>query len=122
MEKKKKPMLKQSMFEGYTPAQSPMAHPETPRPGSPTYSRASSLARDTVRDGSLGPDARRVLRIKRLVDGEWKTEIVRDASVIAAYVKKRQVIEEENTPAAALAPTGDADRDRRAKKRYAVTS
>ena len=70
-----------------------------------------------MRDGSLGPEARRVLRIKRYVDGEWKTEIVRDAAVISAYVKKRQAIEEENTTADALAPTGDADRDRRAKKR-----
>ncbi|RDX51861.1 hypothetical protein OH76DRAFT_1377827 [Lentinus brumalis] len=117
VEKERKPMRRLSMFDAYTPAQSPMAHPETPGPGSPTYSRASSLARDTVRDGSLGPDARRVLRIKRFVDGEWKTEVVRDAAVIAAYVKKRQAIEEENTTAEALAPTGDADRDRRAKKR-----
>lgn len=120
VEKERKPMRRLSMFDAYTPAQSPMAHPETPGPGSPTYSRASSLARDTVRDGSLGPDARRVLRIKRFVDGEWKTEVVRDAAVIAAYVKKRQAIEEENTTAEALAPTGDADRDRRAKKRYSV--
>ena len=65
----------------------------------------------------MGPEAKRVLRIKRFVDGEWQTEIVRDAAVLAAYVKKRQAIEEENTTADALAPTGDADRDRRAKKR-----
>ena len=105
------------MFEGYTPAQSPMAHPEVPAPISPTYSRGSSLARDVAREGSMGPDARKVLRVKRLVGGEWQTEIVRDAAVIQAYVKKRQAIEEENTTADALAPTGDADRDRRAKKR-----
>ncbi|KAI0334367.1 atypical/TAF1 protein kinase [Cubamyces sp. BRFM 1775] len=100
---------------GYTPAHSPMAHPETPGPTSPTYSRGSSLARE--RETSLGPEARRVLRIKRFIDGEWKTEIVRDPSVIAAYVKKRQAIEEENMTADALAPTGDAERDRRARKR-----
>ncbi|KAI0714974.1 hypothetical protein C8Q76DRAFT_795782 [Earliella scabrosa] len=117
VEEKKKPQRKQSMFDGYTPAQSPMVRPETPAPGSPSYSRGSSLVRDAMRDGSLGPEARRVLRIKRYVDGEWKTEIVRDAAVISAYVKKRQAIEEENTTADALAPTGDADRDRRAKKR-----
>ncbi|KAI9068702.1 atypical/TAF1 protein kinase [Trametes sanguinea] len=109
----KKPQPRLSI--GYTPAHSPMAHPETPRPASPTYSRGSSLARE--RDGSVGPDARRVLRIKRFVDGEWKTEIVRDPAVITAYVKKRQAIEEENLTADALAPTGDAERDRRAKKR-----
>ena len=76
--------------------------------------------RERERDMSLGPDAqRRVLRIKRFVDGEWKLEIVRDPAVITAYLKKRQAIEEENTTADALAPTGDADRDRRAKKRCA---
>ncbi|KAI0828937.1 atypical/TAF1 protein kinase [Trametes gibbosa] len=101
---------------GYTPAQSPLAHPETPAPTSPTFSRGSSLARE--RDVSLGPDAqRRVLRIKRFVDGEWKVEIVRDPAVITAYLKKRQAIEEENMTADALAPTGDAERDRRARKR-----
>ncbi len=119
----KKPLRRQSvMFEGYTPVHSPILHAETPVPMSPTYSRASSLARDVVRDGSLGPDARRVLRIKRMVGGEWQTEIVRDTAVIQAYVKKRQTIEEENTTADALAPTGDADRDRRAKKRYVECS
>ncbi|TBU49318.1 hypothetical protein BD309DRAFT_882680 [Dichomitus squalens] len=113
----KKPQRKQSVFEGYYPAQSGIIRIETPAPVSPTYSRGSSLARDVARDGSMGPDARRVLRIRRLVGGEWQTEIVRDAAVIQAYVKKRQAIEEENTTADALAPTGDADRDRRAKKR-----
>ncbi|KAI0652426.1 atypical/TAF1 protein kinase [Trametes meyenii] len=101
---------------GYTPAHSPQTHPQTPGPTSPTYSRGSSLARDL--NASLEPEAqRRVLRIKRFVDGEWKTEIVRDPAVITAYVKKRQAIEEENMTADALAPTGDAERDRRARKR-----
>lgn len=45
-------------------------------------------------------------------------EIVRDIAVINAYVKKRQAMEEENTTADALAPTGDAEKDKRAKKRY----
>lgn len=52
--------------------------------------------------------------------GEWRTEIVRDAAVINAYVKKRQLIEEENTTADALAPTGDAEKDKRAKKRFVL--
>ncbi|KAH9937380.1 uncharacterized protein B0H18DRAFT_1081579 [Fomitopsis serialis] len=102
--------------DGYTPAGSPVAHRETPAPLSPTFSRGSSLVRD--RELSLGPDAqRRVLRIKRLVDGEWKTEIIRDNAVITAYVKRRQALEEEATTADALAPTGDAEKDRRARKR-----
>ncbi|PCH34054.1 atypical/TAF1 protein kinase [Wolfiporia cocos MD-104 SS10] len=115
-----KPQRRQSLandaFNAYTPAASPAAHRDTPGPSSPTFSRGSSLARD--REMSLGPDSqRRVLRIKRKVDGEWKTEIIRDNAVINAYVKRRQMLEEENTTADALAPTGDADKDRRAKKR-----
>lgn len=110
----KRMQRRQSM--GYTPAHSPPETPGALGPISPTYSRGSSLARE--REMSLGPDAqRRVLRIKRFVDGEWKLEIVRDPSVITAYLKKRQAIEEENMTADALAPTGDAERDRRARKR-----
>lgn len=44
---------------------SPMLMPQTPIPTSPAFSRASSLARD--RESSVGPDQRRVLRIRRLV-------------------------------------------------------
>ncbi|THV07607.1 hypothetical protein K435DRAFT_709654 [Dendrothele bispora CBS 962.96] len=82
-----------------------------------SLSRASSA--DPGRDQSVDPEgsSRRVLRIKRLVDGEWRTEIIRDPAVIRAYVKNRQAIEEENTLTDSLAPTGDADKDRRAKKR-----
>ena len=80
------------------------------------FSRASSVA-NGQREGTPGPDQRKVLRIKRKVNGEWRTEIVRDVAVINAYVKKRQAIEEENTTADALAPTGDAEKDRRMKKR-----
>lgn len=83
---------------------------------SPGLSRASSIERD--RDVSVGPDARRVLRIKRFIDGKWCTEIVRDAAVVRAYVRRRQNIEDETTGADTLAPTGDTDRDARAKKRY----
>ncbi|KAG7098967.1 hypothetical protein E1B28_000855 [Marasmius oreades] len=77
-------------------------------------SRASSVARD----GSVDPEAgKKVLRIKRLVDGKWETEIIRDPAVIRAYVKNRQAIEEENTLTDSLAPTGDIEKDKRAKKR-----
>lgn len=51
------------------------------------------------------------------VDGTWRTEIVRDPAVITAYVRSRQLLEEEATNADTLAPTGDADKDLRAKKR-----
>ncbi|KAI0034145.1 hypothetical protein K488DRAFT_84237 [Vararia minispora EC-137] len=80
---------------------------------SPVFSRASSAERAE----SVDPDSRKVLRIKRYIEGEWRTEIVREPAVIRAYVKRRQIIEEESTMADSLAPTGDADRDKRAKRR-----
>ncbi|KAF4623776.1 hypothetical protein D9613_002171 [Agrocybe pediades] len=91
--------------------------PQAPSRDSPAaYSRGSSLERE--REGSLGPDgSKSVLRIKRLIDGEWRTEIIRDPAVIRAYVRGRQALEEEATLADSLAPTGDADKDKRAKKR-----
>lgn len=55
------------------------------------------------------------------IEGEWRTEIVREPAVIRAYLKRRQMIEEEETMADSLAPTGDAERDRRARKRYVFT-
>ncbi|CAK5280614.1 unnamed protein product [Mycena citricolor] len=79
--------------------------------GSPAaFSRASSMDRDPE-------SSRRVLRIQRKVMGEWQTEIIRDPAVIRAYVAKRQLIEEDQTLTDSLAPTGDADKDARAKKR-----
>lgn len=38
--------------------------------------------------------------------------------MINAYVRRRQMIEEEATMADMLAPTGDAEKDKRARKRY----
>jgi transcription initiation factor TFIID subunit 1, fungi type len=105
------------------PAAAPSAVP------SPALSRGSSIDRE-----SMGPDSpRKALRIKRLVsnfrfecegtdilcqvDGQWKIEIIRDVAVIHAYIKKRQVIDEEAQQTNTLAPTGDADKDARAKRR-----
>lgn len=98
----------------FSPAMSPV--PIGPGPASPAFSRGSSLERE--REMSLGPnDSRKVLRIKRLVDDEWQTEIIRDPAVIRAYVRARQILEEEATLADNLAPTGDVDKDKRYKKR-----
>lgn len=70
------------------------------------------------REVSLGPEvSQSVLRIKRFVDGEWQMEIVRDPAVIRAYVRRRQAIEEEAATADQLAPTGDEEKDKRARKR-----
>ncbi|KAH8835873.1 atypical/TAF1 protein kinase [Flagelloscypha sp. PMI_526] len=66
---------------------------------------------------AMDTDNRRVLRIKRMIHGTWKTEIVRDPAVIRAYVKGRLALEEENTATNTLKPTGDAEKDERAYKR-----
>lgn len=123
----KKPQMQPSVPSGPAGRSSP----------APPFSRGSSLERE----GSVGLDgSKSVLRIKRLVsyslyinlscstlnasawlfkiDGVWQTEIIRDPAVIRAYVRGRQVLEEEATLADSLAPTGDIDKDKRAKKRY----
>ncbi|KAJ7161345.1 TAF1 transcription initiation factor TFIID subunit TAF1 [Mycena crocata] len=121
------PKARQSSVRQETVPPPGMSPPPGPSsgPASPAFSRGSSLDRD--REMSMGPDgSSRVLRIKRLsgklielrkVLGEWQTEIIRDPAVIRAYVRGRQAIEEEATLADSLAPTGDADKDKRAKKR-----
>ena len=38
-----------------------------------------------------------------------------------AYIRRRQIIEEESTLADSLAPTGDEEKDRRAKKRRVLS-
>ncbi|KZV94138.1 hypothetical protein EXIGLDRAFT_767429 [Exidia glandulosa HHB12029] len=104
-----------SPYAGSPTAMSP-GRPSPSAPSSPAFSRGSSIERDM----SLGPESgQKVLRIKRLVDGEWQTEIVRDSAVINAYLRRRQLLEDESTQADMLAPTGDADKDRRYKKRLA---
>ncbi|KAF9244507.1 TAF1 transcription initiation factor TFIID subunit TAF1 [Melanogaster broomeanus] len=111
----KKPPQRQASMRHETPF-SPAMSPTAAGPASPAFSRGSSLERD--REMSLGPEgSRKVLRIKRLVDDEWQTEIIRDPAVIRAYVRARQILEEEATLADNLAPTGDADTDKRYKKR-----
>ncbi|KAF7307124.1 DUF3591 domain-containing protein [Mycena indigotica] len=89
-----------------------------PEGTSPVAASPVSRGSSMERDASVGPESnRRVLRIQRLVMGHWQTEIIRDPAVIRAYVRSRQAIEEEATFADTLAPTGDADKDARAKKR-----
>ncbi|KIK07513.1 hypothetical protein K443DRAFT_129177 [Laccaria amethystina LaAM-08-1] len=109
----KKPPLRQAT-QPYVSTISPMPGAGPSARSSPAFSRGSSLERE----GSVGPEgSRKVLRIKRLIDGIWRTEIIRDTAVIRAYVRGRQLLEEEATLADSLAPTGDADKDKRAKKR-----
>ncbi|KAI9570393.1 TAF1 transcription initiation factor TFIID subunit TAF1 [Boletus coccyginus] len=110
----KKPVQRQTSMRIETPF-SPAMSPAPGRAPSPAFSRGSSLG---DREMSMGPEgSRKVLRIKRMVDDEWQTEIIRDPAVIRAYVRARLLIEEEATLADNLAPTGDADTDKRYKKR-----
>ncbi|KAI6047814.1 TAF1 transcription initiation factor TFIID subunit TAF1 [Pisolithus marmoratus] len=111
-----KKLQRQGSYRLDTPHSPAAMSPAPVVPSSPAFSRGSSLDRD--REMSMGPDgSRKVLRIKRRVDGDWRTEIIRDPAVIRAYVRARQQIEEETTLADNLAPTGDADTDKRYKKR-----
>ncbi|KAG6862165.1 hypothetical protein C0995_004247 [Termitomyces sp. Mi166 len=116
LSRKDEPQLTAEDEARYTSHQVSQANHRDSRPPSPSFSRASSIDRD--REMSLGPEGnKRILRIKRLIDGVWKYEIIRDPAVIRAYIRSRQAIEEESTLADSLAPTGDADKDKRAKKR-----
>jgi hypothetical protein len=123
-----------------TVAQTPASLAGTPaaRAGSPG-SRAGSVDID---DGASVATARngekaKTLRIKRLVrlssfvrlsfeadpfpplqiNGKWETEIVRDPSVIKAYVHQRSVIDEEKLEADELLPSDDEGKNERRKKR-----
>ncbi|KAF8922160.1 hypothetical protein CPB85DRAFT_1266178 [Mucidula mucida] len=108
------PMAVQTYYPGPGMPGHQFSVPPTPMSPAPAASRTTSVERESV-----GPDGggRRVLRIKRFMDGEWQTEIIRDPAVIRAYVRHKQLMEEENTLADSLAPTGDADKDKRARKR-----
>ncbi|TFY72421.1 hypothetical protein EVG20_g603 [Dentipellis fragilis] len=99
----------------YSPAGSPMAAGPS-GPSSPAFSRGSSLIAIGTTAWGLTVAVSYVSSVW-CVDGEWVTEIVRDPAVIRAYVRRRQAIEEETMQADVLAPTGDIDRDKRAKKR-----
>lgn len=60
----------------------------------------------------------KVLRISRTErSGHVTTEVVRDPAVIGAYIQQRQLLEEENMKTEELAPTEDAQRNDRMKKR-----
>ncbi|PWN49186.1 hypothetical protein IE53DRAFT_159988 [Violaceomyces palustris] len=54
-----------------------------------------------------GENSGKVLRIRRLVNGKWQKEIVKDPAVINAYVRQRQKIEDEMLATEDLVPTGD---------------
>ncbi|GAA5937245.1 histone acetyltransferase [Sporobolomyces koalae] len=104
-----------------TNANTPASALNTPmgdRAGTPG-SRASSPGGDdgaSVVSAKNGEKAK-TLRIRRLVNGKWETEIVRDPSVIKAYVHQRSVIDEENLQADELLPSDDEGKNERRRKR-----
>lgn len=78
-------------------------------------SRLGTPADDS--DSQMGLDSNKVLRIRRFQGGRWHTELVRQHSVIHAYIRQRQRIEDERTTTEALVPTGDATLDAARKRR-----
>jgi hypothetical protein len=51
-------------------------------------------------------------------DGTWKSETVRDSAVIAAYIRQRQLIEQDDFPDESLVPTNDSERNKLIKKKW----
>ncbi|BGP00755.1 Atypical/TAF1 protein kinase [Rhodotorula toruloides ATCC 204091] len=88
------------------------------RAGTPG-SRAGSVDLDDAASVASGRNTgkTKTLRIKRLVMGKWETEIVRDPSVIKAYVHQRALIDEEKLEANELLPSDDESKNERRKKR-----
>lgn len=122
----------------------------TPRDarGSSPGSRGSSMDRDDGMSATSGRNLEgqnKLLRVKRLVrwlapfspllgwrqctdfvadcqvNGQWETEIVRDPGVIRAYVRQRQMIDDEKTDADDLRPSDDEGKNERRKKRQVVS-
>lgn len=93
-----------------------------------SLSRAQSLRRDSPSGSQVGTpgagddsesavDSNKVLRIRRFKNARWTTEVVREHSVIHAYIRQRQRIEDERTATEALLPTGDATLDAARRRR-----
>ena len=92
-----------------------LSNPEPPR----ITAKEEQLWRDEQRRERKQQEqkATRPLLVKRLFHGVWYKHIVRDPSVINAYVKQRQEIEEQSIVTESLVPTGDAALDAMRKKR-----
>ncbi|KAG8928363.1 hypothetical protein FRC03_010912 [Tulasnella sp. 419] len=93
-------------------ASSPMPGGMSTRP----QSRAASVVGDGASIDGRGndPAANRVLRIRRLIDGVWRMEIVRDPRVIPAYLDKRRELEEDLIEPEDHIATGNKEVDERA--------
>ncbi|ORY53385.1 hypothetical protein BCR35DRAFT_310520 [Leucosporidium creatinivorum] len=90
----------------------------TPRGRAGTPDSENGEGEGSVASGKTGGYGQnKTLRIKRLVNGKWETEIVREPTIIGAYVRQRQLIEEEKTEADDLLPSDDEGKNERHKKR-----
>lgn len=126
-----------------TAAETPYSNAGTPYGGAGTPgSRGSSPDKEdgmSVASGRGAPYGQnKVLRIKRLVsprptffliveltrgaceqiNGVWETEIVREPTIIGAYVRQRQTIDEEKGDADELLLSDDEGKNERRKKRF----
>jgi hypothetical protein len=54
------------------------------------------------------------------IDGKWQTEVVRDPTVVNAYLRQRRLIDEQESSAEALMPSDDPEKNRLAKRRLAI--
>lgn len=73
----------------------------------------------SVTSRNLGIGANKAVKIRRLVNGKWQKEIVRDPAVVNAYLRQRRLIEEQEPLTGDLAPTDDPELNARRKKAYA---
>ncbi|KAM0746937.1 hypothetical protein T439DRAFT_350223 [Meredithblackwellia eburnea MCA 4105] len=91
------------------------------RAGTPG-SRASSPEKDdgmSVASGRGGAPfgQNKVLRIRRLINGKWETEIVREPTIISSYVRQRQTIDDEQADPDNLELSDDESKNERRRKR-----
>ncbi|KAH9460019.1 hypothetical protein MJO28_004325 [Puccinia striiformis f. sp. tritici] len=103
------------------PAGTPVDWNSSRRSRSPsTFSRQSSPERDdgmSVASRNHVVGANKALKIRRLIDGKWQTEVVRDPTVVNAYLRQRRLIDEQESSAEALMPSDDPEKNRLAKRR-----
>lgn len=80
-----------------------------------------SLSPGTMEENMNKGGPPKVLRIRRLVNGVWKSEVVRDQAVIKGYLRQRQLVEaEDEQEPESLQLTGDVERDKVIKKKCVV--
>lgn len=70
----------------------------------------------SVTSRGLNVGANKAVKIRRLVNGKWQKEIVRDPAVVNAYLRQRRLIEEQEPLTGDLAPTDDPELNARRKK------